>query len=255
MIRYLFYLLSMSCCLPLVAHASQSVESHCDTTLGASIVGLAIDRSTQQALYCEYYLDDDQRSVVQYQDVTTKAMIVEKRLDFSQHALVPDVRQEDIRHDELRTVLYSPEKDHFVMTYQKNQDAEKKSAEFAIENQTLAVVTDAGFDRFIKQQWESLLLGEANDMIFLSPVHARAITLSVRESRRPRCGGLDYDAATSICFTVTPKNRLIKMFAKPISLIYDKGTQNLEVFSGVVNLVDKEGKPQTADIYYWYQSE
>lgn len=239
-------------------YANPAVESSCDLSLGANIIGLSLDHKTQEPLYCEYHFDEYQaqglqRSVVKYIDTQGQA-IAEKRLDFSQKLLAPNVSQQDQRQGEKRMLAYNADQQHFTLMYQKNNDAKPKQAIITEAKLSAPIVADAGFDVFVKQQWQPLVTGDAVELAFLSPVHTRAITLTITERAGEVCGGIDYDSSQSICLMVKPKSAMLKLFAKPLALLYDRSTQRLQVFSGVVNLIDAKGKSKVADIHYWYRS-
>ena len=234
-----------------------TVDSVCDINSGADIIGAVMDKDNKEPLYCEYHYDKDEAgtslsSVVKYID-TEGQQIAEKQLNYDFMSLAPDVLQQDSRQGELRSIQYSEENNHFLLEYQKNTDSEKKSAAVKIQEDGLPVVADAGFDRFIRESWDPLLSKQPVSFSFLSPVHTRNIDLRVKIVEPENCGDLEFNAEESACFTVRPKSSVLKMFAKPLHLIYDKSSRRLSVFSGVVNLVDTEGRAQAANIYYWYK--
>jgi|GEM_PF-535270 len=232
------------------------IASICDLSSGANVIGLALDRESKAPLYCEYHFDEYQgdflsRSVVKYRGID-KQQFAEKTVDFSVSSLAPNVIQRDTRQGEVRTLNYSAEDQRFLLEYKKNNETDKKSASVK-KNKLPSQVADAGFDVFIKEKWSPLLFGQSVDLAFLSPVHTRGFTLSVRIDKTKTCGSISYDTGQSVCFTVTPKSSLLKLFAKPLNLLYSRDTRQLEVFSGVVNLVDDQGDSKVASIYYWHQ--
>jgi len=232
------------------------IDSICDLSGDAKVVGLAINSASKDPVYCEYHFDEYQgdvisRSIVKYIDIN-KQQIAEKDIDFTVMPLAPNVVQRDARQGELRTMTYLPDEQQYLLEYQKNSDAKKSSATVN-NNPSLDEVADAGFDLFIKKSWSPLLFGQSVDLSFLSPVHTRGFTLKIRLDNNKTCGGINYTAEQSVCFSVTPTSSLLKFFAKPLHLLYSRDTQQLEVFSGAVNLVDDQGVSQTASIYYWHQ--
>lgn len=233
------------------------IGSVCDVSNGANIIGLALGRDSEEPLYCEYHFNEYDgdilsRSVVKYID-TNKQQIAEKKLDYSFAPLAPNVVQRDTRQGELRAMTYSLKDKNFLLEYKKNNELEKKSATIDVQNKKLPVVADAGFDILIKENWSKLLSGTPVDFSFLSPIHTRKITLRVSLNQRNTCGGNTYDAEQTACFTVKPKSSWLKVFAKPMLLSYSKTTKQLEIFSGVVNLVDEKGQAKVANIYYWHK--
>lgn len=240
------------------AQATPTIESVCDMASGANIIGLAIDRTNQMPLYCEYHFEEYQEdtlqgSVVKYID-TDNQQIAEKQLDYEFSPFAPNVTQKDNRQGELRHLQYSKDGNRFLLEYKKNQEAEKKSVFAEAQTGELPMVADAGFDQFVKGNWQQLIVGQAISFSFLSPIHTRTIDLTIKIADRKSCGGIALDTEQLACFTVKPKSSMLRLFAKPLYLVYNKSSQRIAVFSGVVNLVNAEGKPKVADIYYWYKS-
>lgn len=254
-----FLLVSIITIVPAFVKASPDVASICDITSGADLIGLAVDKTDEIPLYCEYHFNEYKDGVikssrVKYIDTDNQEM-AEKQLDYSFSLLAPNLIQKDKRQGELRVLKYSADDDNFLLEYKQDDNADKKFAIVAANETALPLVADAGFDRLLKQNWNALGQGGTVSFSFLSPIHTRSIALTVKRYNRSRCAGIAFDEESSICFTVNPKSSLLKLFAKPLYLLYDQSNQQLVVFSGVVNLVDANGKPKAANIHYWYKAE
>ena len=246
----------ISIIVPAFVRAAPELASVCDITSGADLIGLAIDKTDASPLYCEYHFHEYKEGTIKYSTVkyidTNDQEMAEKQLEYTFSPLVPNVIQQDTRQGELRVLKYSAEGDHFLLEYKQDDATDKKSAIVAANEATLPLVADAGFDRLLKENWDVLDQGKTVAFSFLSPIHTRIIALTVKRYNRDSCGGITFDAESSICFTVNPKSSLLKLFAKPLYLLYDRSSQQVVVFSGVVNLVDAKGKPKAANIYYWH---
>lgn len=246
--------------LPLLANANANdqILEQCAQAKDADIIGLALG-DNGETLYCEYHTNQTVANElvatsVKYVDGKGQS-IAQKQLDYLYNSLVPNVLQEDFRQGEIRALNYSADQQQFSLAYQQSRDVEEKSAVIDLDDAKYPWVADAGFDRLLKDNWAALSAGETLPFSFLSPIHARRIDLVVKQVDESTCVDSFTEVGAKVCFSVEPKSSMLRLFAKPLNLLYEKSTQRLLVFSGVVNLVDANGKPKMANIHYWYKSQ
>ncbi len=98
------------------------------------------------------------------------------------------------------------------------------------------LVVDAGFDRFIIQQWDALLAGQEQKVEFLLPSRLRTYAFVLKPTGTDQIGG-------------TPVQRFrLELdswfgFALPaIDMAYAKDTRALREYSGISNIRDNNGK-------------
>jgi len=230
-------------------------EDICSTKLNADIVGTALDKKTGKFLYCEYHFFDAEnaRSTVEYTDFQ-QTLIVKKELDYSDSLLSPNVRQTDFRHGEKRLVSSQTGKSGYLLQY-LGPNANSQNMQEKLINKTSSLVIDAGFDHFIRQQWEILVKGEPAKMSFAVLPSLRIVKLTTRLKKKTRCGGQLYDQQKYYCFYVNPSTSIVAWLVKPITLLYDKTSQQLLNYTGLVNITSDRGKSLRAVITYRYDSK
>lgn len=202
--------------------------------------GRAVDPASGELVYCEYHLPaaDDGRRVLYYSAAGHR--IAEKTLRGIDSSL-PEVKQNDFRHGEQRKITRAGTQ--LSLQY-------RESGKAALESERLPLreveVADAGFDHFVREHWGDLVAGEPVRFDFASPVHGRAIALRAQQSPCPQ------GQSDTLCLRVEPAAALLRLFAGELNLVYSLGTRRLQVFEGVVNLLDDRGDNQTLRIRYRY---
>jgi len=231
------------------------IIQQCTRYQGADITGIAISHGTGKPLYCEYHYSspDNIITTVEYWD-DKQQLIVKKKLDFSTGLASPSVDQQDFRHGERRQV--SKQSDDWLLRY---QPANREGVTTPVVDKVLRtkkpIVVDAGFDKIVRQQWDVLVSGKAKVFRFASPIHGRTISLRVKRRQQERCLSRQYDQQKQICYVIQPQSTLLRWFAKPLALVYDKATRRLLMFSGVVNITSDEGGDLSAAVYYQYRDD
>jgi hypothetical protein len=185
------------------------------------VVGEAVDPKTGETLYLEYYYctDDALKCSVVYLR-PNQELIASKQLDYEPSLKAPELTFRDFRTD--RELSISP----------PDQD----------------VVVDAGFDNFVRLQWQDLMAGE--EVVFPFRLVNREKPLTMRASRE------DGECADGqLCLQVRLDSWLLGALVDPIELIYDRGSQRLRRFQGISNLKSDEGRSQKVEIRYQYADE
>ncbi|MFT6791738.1 MAG: hypothetical protein ACJA04_000950 [Cellvibrionaceae bacterium] len=250
LIIYILALLTM-----LASQLSFSAQGSCplvDSQVNPAIIGRAISLDDGKPLYCEYhfYQFTNDKTLVEYRDLNGQ-LFAQKQLDFSVHPLKPDVMQEDFRHGELRRVERSKNTANpsVLVSLREANTNQIKEVEILIEDR---LIVDAGFDAAIRQWWNLLLSGEQVKVNFLSPIHMRTFNLMIEESEGNRCAEAMDDENRQVCFLISPSNRLIGLFVKPLVLVYERAGKRLSSYQGSVNITSLEGESLKAKIFYSY---
>lgn len=215
----------------------------------ADIVGIAVAGDDGKFLYCERYFQlDNTHWRVEYS--RGDELIVQKSLDYLLGGQAPLVEQKDYRTGELRKVSLSEDESQWRIAYRLNA-AEKEESKGVVKEG--AQVIDAGFDFFVRQQWDIIYKGEAVVFDFLSIPHLKSIALRARRVDIEKCGSFNVEVEGGVCITVAANSRLLRFFVDPLTLLYD-AQQRLIVFNGAVNIQGSDAKSQTATISYRYKS-
>ncbi len=219
----------------------------CDTH-SADIIGAAKSDDGKFS-YCEYHYVNPSQTKVDYR-LLDGSLIASKTIDYSKSQVAPDVDQRDKRSGEWRSVV--KQGDSYQLFYQKASGENIETNKVTVKENA---IVDAGFDPLIRQEWQSLIDGSKSTFEFVSPVHGKAVTLQVvKPSSDTQCGPHPYDKDSQLCLTIKVNNLLIRAFADPLYLTYDRNSKRLVRFSGVVNINDNEANDVSATIDYRYTS-
>ncbi len=267
--------------LILCSRASALVSA--DTPL--FIAGEAFDPQSGSVVYREQHYCDQQtlKCNVKYQDADGVPML-EKRLDYSVQSAAPDFQQLDLRTGRYIEAIsgdISGERgtqirigDVAVSALQRNVEGmPAHTADAAVDiirpaefDTTLlqasdALVIDAGFDNFVRQQWQALIDGDTVSFSFAVPARGVAVAMSIKPLGKKKCAALVSDSTVSEstasdstvqCFQLSPKNLIYKVFLKPIQLAYDSESRRLLAFKGLSSIKDNDNNAQVVLIRYRY---
>jgi len=170
--------------------------------------------------YVEYHLCDESESFcqVEYRN-TAGELVAVKKVDYSTSLQAPEFQLRDIRRGETRVVEGEFESDWVV---------------------------DAGFDHFVRLQWQALVEGETISFPFLIAGRDKPLNMRARRREGGPC------AAGKLCLRVTLDAWLLRMLVPPIDLVYDMEERQLLQFRGISNIRDGEGNTQQVQIDYRY---
>lgn len=242
---------------------SQSGQSQLDIAPSVvrllSIEGEALNPKSGAVVYREFHFCDKQSisCQVKYED-SNGTPIIEKELDFSSNAIAPDFEQLDLRTGRFIAseqqgdyTLFSVSQSRLVETYVEGQIVKPDDA----KNRTLLtpsqLVIDAGFDNFIRQQWDGLVTGDKTEFEFALPSRGTAIPMQIKPSSDVQCQRLTA-GQNARCFQLQPKSALFRVFLKPIQLAYDKESRKLLAFKGLSSIKDSSDNAQVVLIRYRY---
>ena len=228
-------------CLLLVPAVSVSAASHVGETIGR-----AYDLESDELLYSETHCvsDDGVKRDVFYRDAESK-LIASKVLDYSSGATTPSFEQHNLFSSESIVVRF--EQGIVSMEVIDAESREPLKSAQAEPSQKLPVVIDAGFDFFVRQNWDSLVAGDSHEFQFPLADRERLVELRIQAL------GCSYPTQSDQCFRLDVANWLLRMLVKPIELGYDNEARRLTRFRGLSNIGDANGDGQVVDIRYDYE--
>ncbi|MEH6592085.1 MAG: hypothetical protein V7746_17615 [Halioglobus sp.] len=185
------------------------------------ILGRAFDADSGDLLYSEHHFcaEDMLECVVNYRD-SYGELIARKTLDFSTGSYQPSLQMSDFR----RSSEYS-----FNTSKQEN------------------LVVDAGFDNFIRGNWQDLDEGE----VVKFPFKVMGIDSPLKMQALRDVSGDCNDK--QLCLKVTLDSWFLGMLVAPIKLSYSKEGRRLLRFRGVSNIVGAAGESLNVDLRYDYE--
>jgi len=181
--------------------------------------GKAYDRESGQLLYSEQHLchiSGDACSVHYFDP--TGVLIASKKLDYRNSATSPALTIRDYRNGKKLTV--------------EPADAD--------------VVVDAGFDNFVREQWDVLDVGDPIRFRFQVTGFDSPLDMNIARSEETGCAGEE------LCLQVSIDSWLIGVFVGPIELSYSRSDRKLRRYSGISNIRDGGGELMDVDIFYEY---
>ena len=205
-----------------------------DSTYSEFFTGFAYDLETEELLYSEehkrtFHNGNLTRGEVVYRDAHG-GIIATKTLNFDASLIAPDFRLEDKR-------------------YQLVEGAERKSTGVSLINgkannlsskpiQTPlspALVIDAGFDYFVKQNWVLLSQNAKVEFLFGSPSEQRVFKFQLELIKKEA-----QETGTRLYLQMKPSSKFLQWLVDPIELCYikAKGDPNvrLEEYKGITNI-------------------
>ncbi|MDH3389273.1 MAG: hypothetical protein OEN02_15370 [Gammaproteobacteria bacterium] len=212
----------------------------------AQTIGEAYDLKSDKLLYRETHCvdgDSSKREVI-YQS-GDGALIARKALDYSSGPTTPSFVQDNLYSREKIEVSLKQGKVTMAVFDEGNPEPKKSTS--TEPDGRVPVVIDAGFDEFVRENWDSLVAGETRSFMF--PFAARSSLMELRI----RSSACSYETTTDQCFRLELSNWFFRMVADPIELGYDSGPRRLTRYRGLSNIGDENGNGLVVDIRYGYQ--
>ena len=210
-------------------------------------VGNAYDLKSGQLLYRETHCvsaDKLARDVI-YEDANG-TLIARKTLDYGSGATTPSFVQHNLYPNELIEIALQQGVVSMTVVDAKSGETRKSVAEKP--SKKLPVVIDAGFDVFVRDNWDGLVAGESYEFQFPFADRLSLIELRIRRF------GCSYSTQTNQCFRLELASWLLRLVVKPIELGYDPELMRLKRFRGLSNIGDENGNGLVVDIQYDYQN-
>lgn len=210
------------------------------------VVGDAFGLKSTDLLYRETHCGIQNKPgrevIYQHHDGT---LIAHKLLDYRSGHTTPSFVQHNFQANEKIEVIFNQEELSMSVTGSGNRELENIYPVTELAGKP--IVIDAGFDGFIRDNWDKLVSGEAQEFRFPLVARSRLVSLRVKPS------ACSYETETDQCFTLEPSNWFFRMLAAPIELGYDSSLTRLTRYRGLSNINDETGKGLIVDIKYRYQ--
>ncbi len=204
----------------LAAHSAASTEVPALPEPAPDVVGEATDPDTGRTVYFEhYYCSDDALQCSVFYLRPNREVIARKELDYAPSPKAPALVFRDYRLDR----------------------------EIAINDPDTNAVIDAGFDNFVRLQWQDLAEGE--EVRFPFRLLGREDPIKMRASKATGCED------GNLCLEIELDSWLLGNFVDPIQLTYEEGSQRLLRFQGISNLRNDQGRRQNVEILYQYNDK
>lgn len=209
---------------------------------GNEVTGEAYSEKSGELMYCEthQYSADGMTHKVSYTDSAGRTL-VRKTLSYKTGLSTPSFKQTSYTQNQQIAVRQS--QGQVVMSV--GTPSKPKQAAVDIKQ---PLVIDAGFNHFIRQNWNQLTKGEPVHFYFAFPKRGQLIPLRIQESR------CEAGRGESTCFKIDLKNWLLRLIAPPMELTYDNQRRLLR-YKGLSNIDTEKDRQLIVDIRYRYTSE
>ena len=210
------------------------------------VVGDAFGLKSNNFVYSETHCgtQDELSSEVFYQH-RDGTLIAHKELDYNSGHTTPSFVQHNFQAREKIQVNFDQQAVSMSVTDFDKQ--ENKNTYPLTDTTSKPTVIDAGFDGFIRDNWDELVSGEMQEFQF--PVASRSSLVALRV----KSSVCRYETETDQCFTLEPSNWFFRMLTSPIELGYDASLVRLNRYRGLSNINDENGRGLIVDIKYRYQ--
>ncbi|HSS65061.1 MAG TPA: hypothetical protein VLS27_11560 [Gammaproteobacteria bacterium] len=205
-------------------------------------VGYAYGAESGSLLYSEHHQEWWKggrilRDTVTYRDAQGN-IIGEKHVDFRTLERAPRFLLRNIRTGHSEGAI--PDSDKLNVSFRRNREAALKKE--ALELPEGAIV-DAGFDRFVENNWNALMRGEAFVQPFLVPSRLEFIDFRIQRVD----DGSDPERTTLEMAADSP---LLRLFAPAITVVYGTRDRSLLEYDGVSNIRDAGGENLDVEIRF-----
>jgi len=223
---------------------AQSVEAEAQTI---QIIGTATALhagSSESVVYEELHTLDAKglRRSVSYR--RNGREFASKTVNYAADAIAPDFAQQDTRRGEMIAARRDA-RGRIELGYREKAGAPERWQR--PEQSARPLVIDAGFDNFVRRQWDSLLQGDTIHFDFAVPSRTQAVHLVIVSTGPGDCA--EPRIRDSHCLRVYSGNYLVRLLFPSLHLLYDNDGQ-LQRFMGLSNINDDNGDGQQLRIDY-----
>lgn len=165
-------------------------------------------------------------SSVTYVDPRGETIAV-KEVDFDDKQAAPSFRFHDLRTGSRLRVEAGDSR----LSVSSRDGGRERDTDLDIDAQA-RIVIDAGFDRFIQQEWEALLEGRTQSFLFLHAPRARLMEFEIVKAE---------ESGNTVEFLIRPAGFLLGLLVKPVRLTYAADNRRLLRYRGVTNIAREAG--------------
>lgn len=216
-------------------------------------IGTAWSTDQSEVLYREIHFADDpghdRTTRVEYRRADDEVFAA-KEIDYSVSATAPAISQIDYRND-ARIITRHPNSSPgpvVELEVRPHDSDEIRRDNFDYRD---GLIIDAGFDPFVRENWDRLANGRRVTTDFLVPARMDTVRISISKTDNGNC---NFPTQNMHCFIIRPAGllRVVSWFVDPILIAYDSDTRRLLMFEGISNLRDDAGEPRNALIHFEY---
>ena len=209
-------------------------------------IGDAFGLETNVLLYSETHCVGKglEREVV-YRDARQR-LIAHKILRYQDSPTAPSFVARNYYSREVISIESAPHSITMSMRKMGESDPESVQTVVVKPKSNMAVVIDAGFDNYVKSNWDKLEASESQ--IFQFPIATREILVDLKISLKD----CSYKTKTETCFSLEIDNWFFRLLSDPIELGYDTNLRRLSRYRGLSNIGDGEGAGLVVDLRYRY---
>lgn len=208
------------------------------------VVGNAYELDGSDLLYTETHCKINNRASEVFYQSSDGKLIAHKALDYQSGSYTPSFVQHNLQSNE--KVQVSFDEQSVLMSIKGANDKEQQDKHSITDISSKPVVIDAGFDQFVRRNWDELVAGKS--MQFQFPLASRSTMISLQIAP----SSCQYETETDQCFTLEASSWFFRMLSSPIELGYDAKLVRLNRFRGLSNINDENGNGLIVDIKYRY---
>lgn len=153
-----------------------------------------------------------------------------KRVNYQPSAQAPAFEFVDARKGYVEGLRYKQNK--AALWFRPPGTAPEKNTLLAVQN----LVADAGFNEFIRINWQQLRTGKALPLRFAVPTRLQAYKFNLKQT-----GESTFAGVPAVTYQLKLSG-LLSLLADPIEVTYDKSSRRLLRFQGLSNLRDDAGE-------------
>ncbi len=215
-------------------------------------VGTARTPDGNEIQYYEFHFSNAERELttrVEYR-YPDGELFAEKQLSYQEPLASPELNQQDLRNNARIQISRIASGDELTVEVNyRGHDAEQAERVRISSDDNLII--DAGFDVFIRQNWDTLVQGDRVTADFLVPARLDKVRIGISRTDTEDCAQPEGEVH---CFLIRPAGflRVVSWFVDPIAIGYDPQSQRLRVFNGISNLRDEQGESRNALITFEY---
>lgn len=206
----------------------------------------AYDRNTGKFIYTEMHSEiwvggKHAGSEINYLGPDGK-VLASKTIRYGARRAAPDFKFEDKRTGYLEAAYWSGQSS---MEFWKRENPGDQVRQVRLNAPTSDTVVDAGFDYFIRENWERLM---QQDVLvhFAVPARHSFFDFRIQRANRPASN------PALVLFDVRIANPLLNLLVDKITVGYDRNSRRLMTYEGLSNISDENGKSRAARIVFDY---
>ena len=209
---------------------------------GYYVVGNAYDQNGQ-LVYKEtlvYTPDENGGQLITRYTRPDNKQLASKIVSFSNSLTAPGFSVTDLVSGEKEGVEWQ-DNGEVIRSYQGDNNAMLKIPEGP-------KIFDAGFDNFVKLNWDALMQGKRLKVNYLFARDNKFLKLRIQKSPSPQNKLIKADQ-NQVFFKISANNLLFRMLSNPLFVGYDIHSRSLRYYSGPSNLPMMKDKKQVLIVY------